>query len=181
MDDFFLQQKATIAKKKYLIIESPWGLRFKNFKSHMKNVFFLGLMLLTLASCSKDDDVDYGPIDEQKILDYLEANNKTATKDPSGLYYDITQAGTGKSYYPGAIVTVRYTGKFLNGEVFESNKTRGPLSNYIAAWQIGIPKLKENGEAILYCPSSLAYGSKGGGSIPPNTPLIFEVKLILIE
>ncbi len=148
----------------------------------MKNVILLGLILLTLASCSKDESVDYTVVDEEKIQNYLEENNLEATRHPSGLYYQITQQGSGDNAYANARVTVRYTGKLLTGEVFDEGKlTDYPLGGLIDAWKIGIPLLNAGSEAIFYCPSGLAYGSKGSGSIPPNSVLIFEIKLISFQ
>lgn len=148
----------------------------------MKNVFILGIMLIALASCSKDDAVNYAVIDEEKIMNYLEENNLEATRHATGLYYQITQPGSGDKAYPNARVTVRYTGKLLNGEIFDEGKlTDYPLSSLIKAWQIGIPLLSTGSEATFYCPSGLAYGSKGSGSIPPNSVLIFDIKLISFQ
>ncbi|TRX71376.1 FKBP-type peptidyl-prolyl cis-trans isomerase [Carboxylicivirga sp. M1479] len=149
----------------------------------MKNVLLACLMGLLLISCSKDDEeVDYAAIDDEKIQTYLADNNLSdiTKKHSSGLYYQIVTPGTGDyTAPPGSRITVRYTGTFLDGEVFDSGRLDNyPLSSLIDAWKIGIPMLKEGGEAMLYCPSHLAYGTKGSGSIPPNTPLIFEVKLI---
>ena len=146
-------------------------------RKEMKNVILLALTLIVLASCSKDD-VDYAAIDEQKIQDYLEENNLDATRHASGLYYNVTVQGSGHTVPPGAVVTVRYTGKLLNGEVFDSGVTTGPLSNYIQAWQIGIPLLKQSSEAIFYCPSELCYGGQAVNSIPAHSVLIFNVKVV---
>lgn len=141
-------------------------------------------MGLLLISCSKDDDdnVDYAAVDKQKIQEYLAEKGLTeVTKEhSSGLFYQITEPGIGQyTAPPGGFVTVKYTGMFLDETVFEGpNTIPGSLNGYIKAWQIGIPMLKEGGKAMLYCPSHLAYGKAGSRSIPPNTPLIFEVKLI---
>lgn len=147
-------------------------------RKEMKNVILLALTLIVLASCSKDE-VDYAAIDEQKIQDYLGENNLNATRHASGLYYNVTVQGSGHTVPPGAVVTVRYTGKLLTGEVFDEGRLDNyPLNNLIKAWQIGIPLLKKGSEAIFYCPSDLCYGSSGTSGIPPHSVLIFNIKVI---
>lgn len=147
----------------------------------MKNILLGGLLLLMFTACSKDDEnsVDYAAIDDQLILDYLAENDLDATKHTSGLYYKITSPGTGDQVYSNASVTIRYTGRLLDGTVFDSGKlTSEPLRGLITAWKIGIPLLKEGSEAILYCPSDLAYGKQATGSIPAHSVLIFDIEVI---
>jgi len=145
----------------------------------MKHLLLFGLLTVLFSACSKDDDINYGPIDDQLIQDYLKDNNLEASKHQSGLYYKIVTPGTGDRVNPNAKVTIRYTGKLLDGTVFDSGKLNDTsLSSLIRAWQIGIPLLKVGSEAILYCPSGLAYGSSGSRSIPPNAVLIFDIKVI---
>ncbi|WP_430811814.1 MULTISPECIES: FKBP-type peptidyl-prolyl cis-trans isomerase [unclassified Carboxylicivirga] len=149
----------------------------------MKNIMMLSLLLLLFSACSKDDDnVDYAAIDKEIIQEYLQQNDLPAEEHPSGLFYHIKSEGSGYKVPPGAKVLASYTGKFLDGKVFDQGRLDYyPLSRLITAWQIGIPLLKKGGEATFYCPSGLAYGSKGAGSIPPNTVLIFEIKVIDFE
>ncbi len=105
---------------------------------------------------------------------------------PSGLQYKIIKEGTGNTPKPTDKVKVHYTGKLINGKVFDSSKDRGqpiefPLNGVIKGWTEGLQHIKEGGEIILYIPSELAYGANGAGqSIPPNATLIFEVSLLQI-
>jgi FKBP-type peptidyl-prolyl cis-trans isomerase len=105
----------------------------------------------------------------------------------SGLQYKIVQEGTGKSPKPTDNVTVHYTGKLIDGTVFDSSVQRGQpatfgLNQVIAGWTEGLQLLKEGGKAILYIPSELGYGERGaGGQIPPYSALIFEVELIKVN
>jgi FKBP-type peptidyl-prolyl cis-trans isomerase len=96
----------------------------------------------------------------------------------------------GNSSFPSGTskLTVNYTGRFLNGKIFDQSKATSsglpapfqtPLSNLIQGWQIVFSQyVAKGGKATFYLPSGLAYGSKGSGSIPPNSNLIFEVELI---
>jgi FKBP-type peptidyl-prolyl cis-trans isomerase len=76
-------------------------------------------------------------------------------------------------------VSTVYTGKLLNNTQFDAsaNPVSFLLSGVIKGWQIGIPLIKKGGRIKLVIPSSLAYGCNGSGSIPPNSPLYFEVTL----
>ena len=105
----------------------------------------------------------------------------------SGLQYKITQEGTGKSPTANSIVKVHYTGKLVDGTVFDSSVERGepiefPLNQVIAGWTEGLQLMKEGSKATLYIPSQLGYGEQGAsGMIPPNSTLIFDVELIQVK
>jgi peptidylprolyl isomerase len=110
-------------------------------------------------------------------------------KTKSGLEYVETQAGTGSQAKAGDLVRVHYTGKFLDGKVFDSSVSRGeplefPLGKgrVIKGWDEGIALMNVGGKATLTIPPQLAYGESGaGGVIPPNATLIFDVELVGIQ
>ena len=110
-------------------------------------------------------------------------------KTESGLEYIETQAGTGAQATAGKTVHVHYTGKFQNGQVFDSSIQRGePLAfklgvgQVIKGWDEGIALMKAGGKAQLIIPSDLAYGERGaGGVIPPNATLVFDVELVDVK
>lgn len=151
----------------------------------MKNIWIVALMaVLGIAfSACQDKDVD----NEAQILDYIEQNNLNAQSTPEGLYYVIENEGTGTRPTALDYVEVRYSGYFLDGEVFDETEGQNtyiaPLNGLIQGWQIGIPLIKEGGRIKLLVPSSLGYGASGSisGTIPGNTALIFDIDLIDVK
>lgn len=105
----------------------------------------------------------------------------------SGLQYQVTKEGTGKQPKASSIVKVHYTGKLVDGTVFDSSVERGepiefPLNQVIPGWTEGLQLMKEGGKATLYIPSNLGYGEQGvPGTIPPHSTLIFDVELIELK
>ena len=120
---------------------------------------------------------------------YLKANNITAFPRESGLIFISTEEGTGAQAEDGKTVSVHYTGKLLDGTVFDSSIDKGEPFTFtlgqgqaITGWDEGIALMKKGGKAIMIIPSSLAYGSRGAGnSIPPFSPLEFTVELVDVK
>lgn len=126
-------------------------------------------------------------IEKEQIETYLLENNITIEPRESGLIYIETKTGKGAFAQVGSTCIMNYTGKFLDGTIFDSSVERNqPFSfvlgqgQVIKGWDEGIALMKKGGKATLIIPSALAYGERGagGGSIPPHTPLIFDVELI---
>lgn len=124
-----------------------------------------------------------------KDVNFLAENAKKdgVKTTASGLQYKITQQGTGKQPNAQSVVKVHYTGKLLDGKVFDSSVERGqpvefPLNQVIPGWTEGLQLMKEGSKATLYIPAQLAYGEQGvPGTIPPNSTLIFDVELIKVN
>jgi FKBP-type peptidyl-prolyl cis-trans isomerase len=112
------------------------------------------------------------------------AAEKGAQKKPSGLIYTEIAAGTGPSPSPAETVKVHYTGKLIDGTVFDSSVQRGQpaeftLGGVIPCWQEGVALMKKGGKALLVCPSDLAYGDAGSPpKIKPGATLVFDVELL---
>ncbi len=148
----------------------------------MKKFILSAICCIALVACSEDSDTDQLETDRKIIEQYLKDNNLTATAHPSGLYYSITEPGTGGSPSTSSRVIVRYKGYLTDGTIFDEttgNQTRAfQLSSLIPAWQIGIPLLKKGGKGKFFVPSGLGYGSSATDDIPANSVLIFEIELV---
>ncbi len=144
-------------------------------------ILSLFLFIAAFSSCKKDtpfDPVKQAATDDAAIQAYIKANSITATKDPSGLYYQVITPGTGAYPTKNSLISGQYTGKLLNGTVFDSNSIPNePLSGFITGWQIGIPYINTGGRILLLIPSALGYGNSTNGSIPANSVLIFTFDL----
>ncbi len=127
---------------------------------------------------------------EKEMRDVYIANNQIEVEPTeSGLYYVEEAKGKGKQPKEGDEVVVHYTGKLINGQVFDSSVDRDepfsfPLGQgrVIPGWDEGIALMKVGGKAKLVIPSHLGYGEMGaGGAIPPFATLIFEVELLEVK
>jgi len=120
------------------------------------------------------------------LSEYLSENQINTEETSSGLQYVLSKTNNNEKPAKGSRVSVHYTGKLIDGTVFDSSKNRGtPLDftlgvgQVIPGWDEGIALLGKGDEGTLYIPSELAYGRSGaGGVIPPNADLIFEVELV---
>ena len=99
-----------------------------------------------------------------------------------------TKVGEGREATPGTRVTVEYTGRLEDGTVFDTSEAHGqPLvfilgaPGIIPGFQIGVNGMKIGGERLIAVPPSLGYGDQKVASIPPNSRLIFSIKLVKVE
>ncbi len=115
------------------------------------------------------------------------AKNDSVQVTKSGLQYMVLKEGNGVKPDSTDQVTVHYTGRLIDGKVFDSSVERGEpatfaLNQVIPGWTEGLQLMSEGSKYRLFIPSELAYGEKGAGSdILPNSALIFDVELIKVE
>lgn len=122
---------------------------------------------------------------EQELSRYLKDNNIVATPTSTGLYYVKTKEGNGEKPHVGTMVKMHYTGKLLDGTVFDSSVSRNEpfqfvlgIGQVIPGWDEGVQLMSKGEKGVFYIPYYLAYGNTGSGPIPPFASLIFEVELI---
>ena len=130
-------------------------------------------------------------IDAKTIDKYIAENNlqSNVQRTESGLAYVVQQPGSGPTPKQGDVVKVHYTGKLLDGQVFDSSinnpQTQGQPIDFrvgvgmvIPGWEEGIMSMKKGEKRMLIIPSGLGYGGEGSGPIPPNSVLLFDVELV---
>lgn len=141
----------------------------------------LALVMLTVFNSCKKDQLE---VDEKLIKEFIAKNNIPALRHESGLYYQIILPGSGSTVTLNTIVSVKYTGRLLNGSVFDGTTTDPatfPLANLIEGWQKGIPLIRKGGKLRLLIPSSLGYKQSGSGRIPGNSVLDFDIELVNVQ
>ncbi|MDK2978102.1 MAG: FKBP-type peptidyl-prolyl cis-trans isomerase FkpA [Bacteroidales bacterium] len=140
-------------------------------------IFFLPIIFF--VACDEDDYDAEAQLkkDIALIENYLLENDLTAQSTESGLYYIIEEQGTGSKPDLQSRVTVAYTGKLLNGDVFDSGTITLYVYEFIEGWKEGLQLFNEGGKGQLFVPSTLAYGNKDQETIPANSVLIFDIHL----
>lgn len=117
---------------------------------------------------------------------YLEENKakKGVITRPSGLQFRILQNGFGKRPQPTDTVKVYYTGRLINGTIFDGTSPGLPasfkLNSVIPGWIEALQLMREGDHWALAIPPQLGYGvrSQGNGLIPPNQVLLFDIRLL---
>lgn len=134
-------------------------------------------------------------LEKSGIEKYITDHHVTEKPDSSGIYIIRSTEGKGAVADTGKTVSFHCTGKFLNGEVFDSNSKEGITYSFIVGrgevikgWDVAFRKLRQGDKATLVVPSAMAYGETGvrnkmNGTfiIQPNTPLVFEVDVVAVK
>lgn len=137
--------------------------------------------------------------EDAKLNAYIKKENLKPEKTASGLQYVIKEQGKGAKASVGDTIRINYTGRLLNGKVFDTSvkevaekegsynamrpyepmKIPVGVGAVIPGWDEGLVLLPKGTKATLIIPSSLAYGEQGApGAIPPYAPLAFDVEII---
>ena len=148
-----------------------------------RTLLLLGVVLSSFfLSCGKQETgcQPKTPASEKAaMVAYCTANGINYTEHSSGILYQIITQGSGNTPTVSNTVSTVYTGKLLNGTTFDAtaNPVSFPLGGVIEGWKIGIPLIQKGGRILMIIPSALAYSCTGSGSIPPDSPLFFDVTL----
>ncbi|MEJ0088876.1 MAG: FKBP-type peptidyl-prolyl cis-trans isomerase [Limisphaerales bacterium] len=110
-------------------------------------------------------------------------NNPGVITLPDGLQYKVITKGDGATPAADSIVTVNYRGTFLDGAEFDSSAKQGrptqlPANQFVRGWTEALTNMTVGSKWQLFVPSELAYGERGGRTIPPNSTLIFDIELL---
>lgn len=133
--------------------------------------------------------------DDKALQSYFAKNKINPIKAPKGTYVLITKPGTGANIDTSVVVKTNYTGRTLDGKMFDSNtdSSKGHVEPFsvnmtndmslgngvIPGWTDGLKMLNKGAVAKFYIPSVLAYGSRGAGAdIAPNSILVFDIEVL---
>ena len=124
-------------------------------------------------------------VEGQKFL-AENASKEGVQTTASGLQYKVETMGTGPKPAATDTVKVHYRGTLLDGTEFDSSYARNEpisfaLNRVIAGWTEGVQLMPVGSKFTFYIAPDLAYGEGGGGPIPPNSTLVFDVELLAIE
>jgi FKBP-type peptidyl-prolyl cis-trans isomerase FkpA len=154
-------------------------------------------LTIKLVSIVTKAEYDKRMIEEAKFADenqqediqkYIAENKLQMTKTATGMYYQFPLKSFSRRVKLGDEVIVNYTGYFLDGSVFDSSIPRNQpfefkvgTGNVIKGWDEALQLMSVGDKIKIILPYQLAYGESGGSSIPPGTPLVFEIELLNIK
>ena len=125
----------------------------------------------------------------EPAVDFLARNAKKSgvVSTASGLQYEVLEQGAGPKPQPTDMVVVEYEGKLANGETFDASANHGgpttlPVGGLIPGWVEGLQLMSPGAKYRFWVPPQLGYGESGAGNgvIPPDSLLIFDVKLLAV-
>ena len=149
----------------------------------MKTILSLLLLVFCLSSCGDTySDAQLKDFDT-KIKKYLNKENIECERSSSGLYYKIIEEGEGRKIQYNDIVSFKYTGRLLNGKMFNDQKdpVEFEVSKLIGCWKEMMLNLKPGGKAYLVSPPQLGYATHQLNDIPPNSILVFELEVLAVK
>lgn len=124
----------------------------------------------------------------ERIAAYVKDNGITAKPNARGLYVIVNKKGAGQAVAVGRQVAIHYTGRLLDGTVFDSSVGHEPLSyvvgqmSLIPGWEEGVMGQTEGSQLRLIIPSAMGYGPQGAGQmIPPYSPLVFDLDIVSVK
>ncbi|MBQ0016832.1 MAG: FKBP-type peptidyl-prolyl cis-trans isomerase [Bacteroidales bacterium] len=136
------------------------------------------------------------------IQSYVTRNGITVAPNEDGLYIIVKRRGAGNKVALGKTVQINYTGKLLDGKIFDSNiesvareadiydaqRTYEPMKyevgkqSLIQGWDKGVDGLPAGSSVTILMPSRMAYGAQGAGNaIPPYSPLVFDIDIVSVN
>lgn len=137
------------------------------------SVLILSAYLFACTS-SNENDID-------DIKSYLELNNIPAI-DTLGVFVQISEAGSEEKPSPSSTIELAYTGRYLDGEIFDQTKdgatTKLSLTSAIPGLQSGLRLFGKNGYGSIYIPSNQAYGANPPFGVRKNAILVFDIEVI---
>ena len=136
------------------------------------------LLLLVLVACQSSEPKTEM---EATIHDYIKQQNlKNVQQTARGVYVAITEKKDGIKPELSSHLVVNYTGKLLDGTIFDSSfePLEFYLGNALVGWQDGLQEFGQGDKGVLIIPPSLGFGDKQLENVPPNSVLVYEIELL---
>lgn len=148
----------------------------------MKYILVFSTLTFLLFSCKTYTDEEIEAFD-QKIQQHIKKNKLDMQKSSSGLYYHIIDQGQGREIGYRDMVSFKYKGSLLNGDVFDqaTEPVEFETSSLIQCWKEVILMLKPGGKAHLISPPTLGYGDRDLDKIPANSILEFDIEVVEVK
>ncbi len=146
----------------------------------LKYLIIVLTAILYLSSCNEDEFADWKILNQNWLEEFKELHQDEPDffQTESGICYRVIHQSNYTQPNSNSLVYVQYTGKLIDGTTFDSGFFNRTLSEAIRGWQEGVTKMRDGAHFIFYIPAELAYGKDGQGKVPPNSTLIFDIKLI---
>jgi FKBP-type peptidyl-prolyl cis-trans isomerase len=160
------------------------GTDAKKFNSDQKSFDQMVAELKKKNEQARKEEEQRRKEEREVVLQEIKRKYPDAVTSESGLMYIILKKGKGKSPTANMQVKVHYTGKLLDGTVFDSSVQRGEpavfrIGTIIQGWNEALLTMKKGEKRILIIPPELGYGERGvPGAIPPDAFIIFEMELL---
>ena len=160
----------------------------------MKKMFLFVLICIAVVSyfaCTKSTTpqqpscTDKTPNQDSAAIIKYAGDSISLTRDTTGLYYHIIDSGSSTKPIFESNLMVTYVARIIPSNIIfdsatNSNLGGAQLAGLIYGWQIGLPKIGVGGHIQLFIPSAYAWGCTGYGTIPPDAPVFFDVKLLSV-
>ena len=153
----------------------------------MKNLFIFLTIVIFISACSKSSNIEINLQQSELFLGQNLSNSEVVEIEP-GLQYMILESSQSDASSPKLedIITADFHGTLMDGSVFWSSIEIGEpltiqLSQLIPGCQKVISLMQEGDFWRVFIHPDLAYGAEGRPTIPPNSVLIFDIKLHPIE
>ena len=121
-------------------------------------------------------------------LSITSCGRKAPARNVGGVLIEDLKVGGGATATSGKLISAHYAGRFPDGKKFDSSYDTGvPIDFLLGAgkvikgWDVGIEGMRVGGKRRLTIPPELGYGARGGGPIPPNATLVFDVELVAVK
>jgi FKBP-type peptidyl-prolyl cis-trans isomerase FkpA len=147
-------------------------------------VIIAGIVLYTLQKPKETET-------SSEVAGQRTMNTESNINEVTELQMEDQVVGTGAEAKAGDTVTVHYVGQLTNGKIFDASRNHGDTGftftigagQVIQGWEVGVSGMKEGGKRKLVIPPAMGYGAMdvGGGLIPANSTLIFEVELLKVN